>query len=307
MECAGIDVSKDELVTGFYPSEITFKMPNNDKGCAVVADILAIVEPPVTIVEWTGGYQQPIVDALYNAGVPVAVVNPRLTAKFAEGVNQPAKTDELDAVMLARFGSHVSVPLYHPPSDELVRLQSLVMRLEDLKGIRSRERNRLRRVKGDRAESVRKVLALLDQEIAEIKDRVSLAIAANEEWSRRKEILCSVPGVGHVTANALIALLPELGQYNKKAIARLAGLAPFTRESGKFKGSAKISGGRHPVRGALYMAALSATKCNPTIKRYYQRLVKSGKPKKVALIACARKLITVLNVLVAEGRFWHRT
>ena len=306
-EHAGIDVSKAELVTGFYPSAVTFKMPNDDAGCAELAEVLAEVDPPVVIVESTGGYQQLIADALYAAVVPVAVVNPRLTAKFAEGVNGPAKTDERDAVTLARFGSHVSVPLYRPASDELVQLQSLVTRREDLIQIRVREKNRSRRAKGYRAQSVHNLMTSLNREITEIDALVSVAIAADEGWSHRKEVLCSVPGVGDVTAHVLIAWMPELGAYNRNSIAHLAGLAPITRQSGNHTERGRITGGRSIVRRSMYLATLSAIRCNPTIKAKYARFLKDGKPKKVALIACARTLLLILNALVRKNELWSES
>ena len=303
-EYTGIDVSKAELVVGFFPSTTTFKMPNNEKGRTAIAEILNRVRTPLTIVESTGGYQKSIVDALYAAGIPVAVVNPRRTSKFAEGVNQPAKTDSLDAVTLARFGSHVSVPLYEPPSEDLVELQSLVIRRDVLVKMRTQETLRLKRTNCHGASSIREMLEFINEQIEEMEDRMSNSISGREEWVRRAQILRSVPGVGNVTTCVLIALMPELGKYDDKAIARLAGLAPITRQSGNKKGTSRIFGGRHPVRRALYMATISGTRHNPKTKSRYQRLVASGKPKKLALVACARNLLTILNTLVAKDELW---
>ena len=300
----GIDVSKNELVVGFYPSGVMFKKTNSDDGRADIADMLATLQPPLTIVESTGGYQKPIVEALYDVGIPVAVVNPRQTSQFSAGVNQPAKTDELDAVMLARFGSHVGVRLYEPPSQVLVELRSLIIRREDLVRMRTREKLRSQMANYHRASSIQKTLAFLGEEIEEIEGRISTTISSREEWIRRMEILRSVPGVGPVTACVLIALMPELGKCDEKAIARLAGLAPITRQSGAHQDKSRITDGRHPVRRALYLATISGTRHNPQTKSRYQRLVASRKPKKVALIACARKLLTILNVLVTKDELW---
>ena len=192
----GIDVSKNELVVGFYPSGVMFKKTNSDDGRADIADMLATLQPPLTIVESTGGYQKPIVEALYDVGIPVAVVNPRQTSQFSAGVNQPAKTDELDAVMLARFGSHVGVRLYEPPSQVLVELRSLIIRREDLVRMRTREKLRSQMANYHRASSIQKTLAFLGEEIEEIEGRISTTISSREEWIRRMEILRSVPGVG---------------------------------------------------------------------------------------------------------------
>ena len=303
-EHTGIDVSKEELVLAFYPSRTIFKRRNDESGRAEVAIILKKAGTPKTVLEATGGYERPVANALYQAGIPVFVVNPRQTSRFSEGIAQPAKTDALDAVTLARFASHVVVPPYEPPSQESMDLTSLVIRRDDLVRMRAKEKLRLRMALSHRAASIQVMVADIDEKLDDIEDRIRNLISGSEVWSRRMQILRSVPGVGEKTAYILIALLPELGKYDNKAISRLAGLAPFTRQSGRYQGKSRIIGGRSVVRRALYMATLSAIRHNPATKAFYQHLKASGKHSKVALIACARKLLIVLNGLIKRNELW---
>ena len=306
-EFIGIDVSKDELMVGSYPGGATFKKPNNEKGRAEITEILATIKPPRVVLEASGGYERAILDALYAAEVPVARVNPRKTSQFGQGVGGPAKTDPLDSVNLARFASHVQVPLYVPTSPQLIDLQSLVMRRDDLVKMRTQDRLRSEKAVSHRASSIEIMVEFIQKEIERIEELIANSISTHDEWIGRVHILCSVPGVGLTTAHVLIAWMPELGAYERGSIAHLAGLAPITHQSGNHTKKSRITGGRPIVRRAMFMATLSAIRFNPTIKEKYEGFLKDGKPKKVALIACARTLLLILNALVRKNELWSES
>ena len=305
-EHSGIDVSKGTLVIGFYPSGAVLKRSNDAEGRNEVVKILKESDTPLTVLEASGGYEFPVIDDLYDGGVKVALVNPFRTHHYMQGVGQSAKTDDLDAVGLARYGAEVDVRLYEPPSAELRVLKSLAMRRHDVTRILAKERTRLQRATSRRTSYIEETIAFLTGQKCQVDDEIQTLIDSSDEWSERAEILRSVPGVGPVNVAILVALLPELGKANRKQLAQLVGVAPSTYESGDRSQPGHIHGGRFVLRETLYMATLSAIKHNPVIAAYYAHYVNGEDKKagKVALIACERKLITILNTMVRHKKRW---
>ena len=261
---------------------------------------------PLVVMEATGGLERPAARLLGAAGIAVAVVNPRHTRQFAKGLGWLAKTDRLDALMLARYGT-LARPIARAPLDVAqARLQALVLRRRQLAQEINAEGNRLRRATEPVIrDSLSAHLAWLKAELAALDAHIAAALAARPEDVERAAILASVPGVGPVATSALLALLPELGRRDGKAIAALAGLAPIAQDSGKRRGQRGIEGGRAVVRCVLYMATLVASRHNPAIRAFYQRLVAAGKAKKLALVAAMRKLLVILNAMLRDRTIWN--
>jgi len=256
-------------------------------------------EHPVSLVvcEATGGLERELVGTLIAAGVPVAVVNPRQVRDFARSNGQLAKTDRLDAGSIAAFGVAVR-PRIYVPKDELVQaLADQMARRQQLVAMRVEEKNRLDRAAKAVRKNIRKHVEWLDRQIRALDSDIDGMLKASPQWQAKLELLEGLKGIGPVMRASCLAWLPELGQLNRKAIAALVGVAPFACDSGTMRGKRVIWGGRKVVRDALYMSALVATRHNPTIKAYYQRLIQRGKPKKLALVACMRKLLTIINAL----------
>jgi len=301
----GIDVSKARLDGHVRPDGGTFAEANDPEGIAAVVARLLARPPALVVVEATGGLEAPLVAALAAAGVPVAVVNPRQARDFAKGVGKRAKTDRIDAAVLARFAEVVRPEVQPLPDDQARRLAALVGRRRQLVEMRVAEENRL----GGAAEAaVRRDLeahiAYLSRQIGELDRELGEAIAASPVWKARDEVLRSVPGVGPVTARTLAASLPELGALSNKRIAALVGVAPIPDDSGTIRGRRRIAAGRGSVRSVLYMAALAAARSNPVLSAFYRRLVAAGKAKKLALTAVMRKLLTILNAMVRNNHAW---
>lgn len=302
----GIDISKDKLDIGVLPTSEKWTIPNEVDGLSELACRLSDLSPKLVVMEATGGLERPVRAVLEQAGLPCAVVNPRQIRDFAKSMGILAKTDSLDALALATFGEKME-PEARPGKDKQTQeLEAIVTRRRQLVGILTGEKNRLGQVASagmrtniqDHISWIEKCLKDLDKDMrTRIKDM--------PEWREKGKIIQSVPGVGPVTLCALLALFPELGKLNRKQIAALAGLAPFNRDSGKFRGQRRIWGGRAPVRSALYMAALSAIRWNPVLKTFYNRLIEAGKKKKVAITACMRKLLIILNSMVRSGSMWQ--
>jgi transposase len=304
----GIDVAKAELVVSIVPSTERFTVANDERGVHTLVERLRTLAPTLIVLEATGGYELLGVAALAAAALPVVVVNPRQVRDFAKATGQLAKTDRIDADILARFADVVR-PAVRPIADERAHeLEALLTRRRQLLEMLQAERNRTGQVFGKGKRLVKKSLknhiSYLERELRMTDTDLGEMIKASPVWRERDELLQSVPGVGPVLSCTLLADLPELGQLSRRHIAKLVGVAPLSRDSGTMRGRRFVQGGRTTVRAVLYMAALVATKRNAVIRAFYQRLVAAGKPKKLALVACMRKLLTILNVMVRTGQRW---
>lgn len=303
----GIDVAKAELVIAVRPSGERWTVSNDAAGVRVLVERLEQLRPELIVCEATGGYELLSVGALLGAGLPVVVVNPRQVRDFARATGELAKTDRLDAAVLALFAERVRPAVRPLPDPEAHELAGLLARRRQLLGMLHAERNRLGQV-FSRGKAVMKSLqqhiAYLERELARTDGGLGELIRRTPAWRERDDLLRSVPGIGSVISYTLVADLPELGQLTRREIAKLVGIAPVSRDSGTLRGRRFVQGGRAHVRAALYMGALVAIRHNPTIRAFYQRLVDAGKPKKVALVACMRKLLTILNTMLRTGEPW---
>lgn len=300
----GIDVSAEQLDIALNPSGEHWQTATSEAALQLLVERLLPLAPARIILEATGGLETPVVVALGLAGLPVIVVNPRQVRHFARASGQLAKTDRLDAHVLARFGQ-VMAPEVRPLPDALTReLADLIGRRRQINTMIVAESNRLRTAGRVVRPAIEQHLAYLRGELATQDQHMRQLLEASPVWLAKAALLESVPGVGPVIASTLLAELPELGTLSGKEIAALVGVAPYAADSGKQRGSRHIRGGRMGVRSALYLGTLSAVRYNPVLKAFYTRLVAAGKPKKVALIAVARKLVVILNAMVAHGTLW---
>jgi len=264
------------------------------------------LSPHIIALEATGGFETVVAAALAGAGLPVVIVNPAQIRAFARAIGRHAKTDPIDADVIAHF-AEATKPQVRPLPDEATRvLADLVTRRRQIIEMIGAERQREQRITVLRLKkSIARLLKALEKELASLDADIDDAVRGSPAWREKEDLLASVPGVGPVIARTLIAELPELGQLGRKEIAALAGLAPFTRQSGQWRGKSFIAGGRVAVRSILFMGALVAKKHNPVLKAFFDRLVAAGKPKMVALVAVARKLLTILNAILRDGRPWQ--
>jgi len=305
----GIDVAKAELVVSVRPTMERFTVANDERGVRTLVERLRAIGPELIVLEATGGYELLGVAALAAAALPVVVVNPRQVRDFAKATGQLAKTDRIDADILARFADVVRPAVRVIPDAEAQELEALLARRRQLLEMLQAERNRLGQVFGKGKRLVRKSLkahiAFLERELRMTDTDLGEMVKNSPAWRERDELLQSVPGVGPVLSRTLLADLPELGRLSRREIAKLVGVAPLSRDSGTMRGRRFVQGGRATVRAVLYMAALVATKRNAVIRGFYQRLVAAGKPKKLALVACMRKLLTILNTMVRMRTRWN--
>ena len=303
--CVGIDVSKDRLDVHLRPSGEAFAVARDGKGLENLVERLLALDVSLIVLEATGGFETTVAAALAGAGLPLAVVNPRQVRDFARALGRLAKTDAIDAKVIALFAERIGPPARPIASPEAQRLGELVARRRQIVEMIGMERNRRGRA-GDKrlVKKIDRHIAFLEKELAEVDADIDAGVRASPAWREAEELLVSVPGVGPVTARTLIAELPEIGQLDRRKLAALVGVAPFNRDSGAWRGHRMISGGRASVRTALYMAALVASRHNPIIKATYQRLLARGRPKKVAIIACARQLLTILNAIIRNQTPW---
>jgi transposase len=301
----GIDVAKAHLDVAVRPSGDQWQVANTEEGIAGLLGRLTPLAPSLVVLEASGGWELAVVAALAEAQLPVAVVNPRQVHDFAKAVGQLAKTDQLDAQVIARFGEAVHPEPRPLPDAEAQALGALLARRRQVIGMRTAERQRLGTALGAVRPRIAAHLAWLDQELAELDDDLGRRLHDSPLWREREELLRSVPGIGPVVATTLVAELPELGRLDRKRIAALVGLAPLARDSGLLRGKRLVWGGRGQVRAALYMATLVATRHNPVIHAFYARLLKAGKAKKVALTACMHKLLLILNAIVTTKTPWR--
>lgn len=300
----GIDVSKAKLDVSVGPQEQIWQADNTVAGITSLVRRLGKLTPSLIVVEATGGYEAQLVGALCAASLPVARVNPGRVRKFAQGMNWLAKTDRIDARLLVRFGEKANPRLTQLPSEDEKRLAALVKRRKQVLDMLVAEQNRLENADLDVRPYIQDSLTMLQSQLDELDKAIQSHIDQTPDLKKRRDLLTTVPGVGKVTASTLTAQLPELGSCDRKQIAALVGVAPFSHDSGKMRGRRFIRGGRPPIRSVLYMAALSATRFNPVIRTFYKRLVLSGKEFKVALVACMRKLLTILNAMIRNQQPW---
>lgn len=292
----GIDVSKDRLDVHLRPTSQAFAVPRDGAGLATLCERLKVLAPALVACEATGGYETIVAAALAGAGLPVVVVNPAQVRSFARALGKRAKTDPIDATVIAHF-AEATAPEVRPLPDEATQmLADLVAHRRQIVEMMGSERQRLRRMTLPRVRrSIERLIRALEKELADLDHDIDDAVRGSPAWREAEDLLSSVPGVGPVVSRSLLAELPELGTLDRKKIAALAGLAPFTRQSGTWKGRSFIGGGRTAVRTVLFMAALVAARHNPVLKDFYQRLLQAGKPKMLALLAVARRLLVILR------------
>lgn len=301
----GVDVSRDRLDVCIPGQEQVWQVANDAAGIAELGERLVACAPQGVVVEATGSLHHAAVAALAAAGLPVSVVNPRQVREFARATGRLAKTDAIDAQMLARLGEALKPEVRPLPDAKTQELRALVARRRQLVQLLTAERNRLSQATARVLDSHHSLIAWLRQERDTLEQALADFIQSHSVWRTCNTLLGGVPGVGAVTVSVLLAELPELGTLNRKQIAALVGVAPHNRDSGNFRGRRSVWGGRATVRATLYMAALAATRCNPVIKSFYARLRAAGKPKKVALTACMRKLLTILNHMLRTESPWN--
>ena len=302
----GIDVSKDHLDVHAVPSGESFRVDNTPQGVDELIGRLRSLEPSLVVLEASGKLETACAASVDNAGFHIAVVNPRHVRDFARASGRLAKTDTLDAKVIAHFAQAMKPEVRPLPTEEERQFDELLARRRQIVGMLTAEKNRLkitftRKVR----RRIKAHIRWLEQELGDADQGLAEAVQASPLWQASEAILRSVPGVGEVTARTLIAELPELGRLSRKQIASLVGVAPMNRDSGLMRGRRTVWGGRQAVRNVLYMAALAAIRCNPQLRAFYQRLVAAGKPKKVALAATMRKLIITLNAILMRGTVWE--
>lgn len=300
----GIDVGKAKFDVGVNDEKKVRVWNNDPEGRIELSDWVAEQAPQLVVVEASGGYEAALVSELVSRDIAVAVVNPTRVRAFARAEGVLAKTDKIDAQVIARFGATMKPAARARRDENQVALNELVTRRRQLVLIATAEKNRLSTASPTMQAHIRSHLAWLQAEIKGLEEQISQAISANPEWTETANRIDGVPGIGFITAATLVADLPELGQLNRQKIAALVGVAPFNHDSGKQRGKRRIFGGRTSVRSVLYMATLSAIRHNPVIKAFYQRLLDKGKLKKVAITACMRKLLVILNTMVKSGQDW---
>jgi transposase len=296
----GIDVSKDRLDVALLGDEEIWKVENAPGGIAELVQQMQIIDPEGIVVEATGGYHLNVTEALFLAGLSVAVVNPARVRQFARAAGLLAKTDKLDAQVLAVFGQRMQPRRYEGKSEAEKQLSALLVRRKQLEEMLKAEQNRLRTVSPSLRSSIERIIAVLQEEKRRLEEEIHELMKEQKAWQEQTKILGSAPGVGKVTTATLLAELPELGKLDRKQIAALVGVAPRISDSGKRRGYRKTKGGRTDVRSVLYMSTLVATRYNPVIQTQYQHLLKRGKEKKVALTACMRKFLTILNAMMRD-------
>ncbi|MEA1831159.1 IS110 family transposase [Methylobacterium durans] len=301
----GIDVAKDRLDVHVLPSRDAFAVARDGVGLVELCDRLRPLAPGLVALEATGGFETVATAALAAAGLPVVVVNPAQVRAFAQALGQRAKTDPIDAAVIARFAQATRPPVRSLPDAETQLLADLVARRRQIVAMIGAERQRETRAPARIRKSIQRLIKALEKELASLDGDIDGAVRGASAWRTKEALLTSVPGIGPVIARTLLAEMPELGTLDRRQIAALAGLAPFTRQSGRWRGKSFIGGGRASVRAALFMGALVGARHNPALKAFRDRLVASGKPKIVAIVATARKLLTILNAMLRTQTPWQ--
>lgn len=301
----GIDVSKQWLDVGELPGRSARRFSNDEPGLEAMLEWLQVQPPELIVLEATGGYETRAATTLASRGMPVAVVNPKHVRDFAKAFRILAKTDRIDALVLAAFAQKVRPQVRPLPDEERRELIDLVDRRRQLVTMRAQERTRLALASPLARKDIKAHITWLDKRIDSLDTDLTATLRKSSLWKAKEQLLKTVPGVGRVTILTLLARLPELGELNRRAIAALTGLAPFARDSGQRRGQRSIWGGRADVRSVLYMATIAALRTNPAIKNFYLRLIAAGKPTKVAITACMRKLLTILNTMMRTNTPWR--
>ena len=301
----GIDVSKATLAIALMPTGEWWEVGNDTAGIKQLVAQLHDHKPSLIVLEATGGYERPVAAALATEGLPLVVANPRQVRDFAKATGQLAKTDRIDAAVLARFAERIQPTPRPLPDSALQSLDALLTRRRQLLDMLTAEKNRLETAPAAVRRDIQQHVRWLERKLANIDSDLNKAIEDSPIWRAKDNLLQSAPGVGPVLSRTLLAEVPELGNLNRKEIAALIGVAPIARDSGTLRGKRCVWGGRAPVRAVLYMATLVATRHNPTIRRFYTRLQANGKPKKVALTASMRKLLTILNAMARTNTHWQ--
>lgn len=301
----GVDVSKATLDVAVLPGDKRWQVERTEAGIHSLVETLKPLTPRLIVLEATGGLEAPLTAALAVAGFALAVVNPRQARDFAKATGQLAKTDAIDARLLARFGESVKPPVRPLKDAQTQELDALLTRRRQIVEMLTMEKNRLHAARKRVRRDIAAHIAWLEKRLKDVDDELKDAIAASDGFRLKDEIIRSVPGAGRVLSLTLLASLPELGCLNRREIAALVGVAPLNCDSGTLRGSRRIWGGRGPVRTVLYMATISAIRCNPVIRGFHARLRTSGKPPKVAIVACMRKLLTILNTMLRTNTSWQ--
>jgi len=300
----GVDVSKDRLDVHVRPDNIERSLPNDDQGFSALLDVVQQHPPIIIVLEATGGYERRLVAFLLAHQLPIVVINPKRVRHFAKANGQLAKTDRIDAAMLAHFAEVMQPPVRNIPDAFLEELRDLLARRRQLLDMIVAEKNRLTTARKSIRRQLLEHIQWMEKRLTSLDDDLDHHIQSSPAWKAKDDLLQSVPSIGPASSRSLLIQLPELGQLNRHQIASLVGVAPFNQDSGRFRGHRRIQGGRTSVRCALYMPTLVAIRHNPLIRAFYQRLVLAGKPKMVALIASMRKLLTVLNCIIKNNQPW---
>ncbi|HTZ79523.1 MAG TPA: IS110 family transposase [Stellaceae bacterium] len=301
----GIDVSKDRLDVHVRPGGEAFAVARDGEGLTVLVGRLRDLAPRLVAVEATGGFEMTVSAAIGAAGLPLAVVNPAQVRHFAQALGKRAKTDAVDAEVIACFAEATRPEARPLPDAETQLLADLMARRRQIVVMIAAERQRAPRLPKRLRRSCERVVAMLEKELATLDQDIDTSVRGSPAWRAKEDLLASVPGIGSLTARVLIAELPELGTLDRRKIASLVGLAPFTRQSGQWHGKAFIGGGRRSVRASLFVATMAAVRHNPLIRDFRNRLLAKGKPKMVAMIACMRKLLVILNAIAREQKPWQ--
>ena len=300
----GVDTGKTQLDIYIRPLDVYFTVTNNDKGIKKAINEIKKHKPTRIVIEATGRLEQAFIIACAEAKLPFVVANPVRIKKFAGSIGQLAKTDKLDAKLIAYYSEAIKPELSTLKTGTLRKMSDLLSRRCQLMEMRTMEKNRLQIMPKALGSTITPMLTVINNQLTKIDNKMAKLIEQSDEYQIKNDIIQSVPGVGNVVAFSLLSNMPELGYITNKEAAALVGVAPINRESGAFKGKRMIRGGRHQIRTAMFMSMMSAMQCNPVFKATYQRLVAAGKPKKIAIIACVRKMIVILNSMVRDGVYW---